>query len=46
MFGDQAGPPRGSLSETRDILDELTNHNVTLSLCGSIHDPTDRRLPA
>jgi hypothetical protein len=30
-----------SLSDARDILDELTRRNVRLSLGGSIHDPTD-----
>ena len=30
-----------SLSDARDILDELTKRNVKLSLGGSIHDPTD-----
>ena len=30
-----------SLPDARDILDELTQRNVWLSLGGSIHDPTD-----
>jgi hypothetical protein len=30
-----------SLPDARDILDELTKRNVKLSLCESIHDPTD-----
>jgi DNA invertase Pin-like site-specific DNA recombinase len=30
-----------SLPDARDILDELTERNVKLSLGGSIHDPTD-----
>jgi DNA invertase Pin-like site-specific DNA recombinase len=30
-----------SLSDARDILDELTKRNVKLSLGGSIHNPTD-----
>jgi DNA invertase Pin-like site-specific DNA recombinase len=30
-----------SLPDARDILDELTKHNVKLSLGGSSHDPTD-----
>jgi DNA invertase Pin-like site-specific DNA recombinase len=30
-----------SLSNARDILDELTKRNVKLSLGGSIHNPTD-----
>ena len=30
-----------SLPDARDILNELTEHNVRLSLGGSIHDPTD-----
>jgi DNA invertase Pin-like site-specific DNA recombinase len=30
-----------SLSDGRDILDELIKCNVKLSLGGSIHDPTD-----
>src|SRR5947209_5613797 len=30
-----------SLPDARDILDELTQRNVRLSLGGSIHDPTD-----
>ena len=30
-----------SLPDARDILDELTQRNVKLSLGGSIHDPTD-----
>ena len=30
-----------SLPDARDILDELTQRNVRLSLGGSVHDPTD-----
>jgi DNA invertase Pin-like site-specific DNA recombinase len=30
-----------SLPDARDILEELTKRNVKLSLCESIHDPTD-----
>jgi DNA invertase Pin-like site-specific DNA recombinase len=30
-----------SLPDASDILDELTEHNVKLSLGASIHDPTD-----
>jgi DNA invertase Pin-like site-specific DNA recombinase len=30
-----------SLPDARDILDELTRHNVKLTLGGSSHDPTD-----
>jgi DNA invertase Pin-like site-specific DNA recombinase len=29
------------LPDARDILDELTRHNVKLTLGGSSHDPTD-----
>ena len=31
---------QGSLPDARDILDELTQRDVKLSLGGSIHDPT------
>ncbi len=30
-----------SLPDARDIVDELTARDVKLSLCGSVHDPTD-----
>ena len=30
-----------SLRDTKDIVDDLTRHEVKLSIGGSIHDPTD-----
>jgi DNA invertase Pin-like site-specific DNA recombinase len=30
-----------SLRDAKDIIDELTRREVKLSICGSVHDPTD-----